>query len=80
MPKEAKTEAAEKSERRRCARISAIVEHDEGNALFIPIVLTSCGGCGPSAQKFLKHIYKKRLIMAKKKGAITTQRGKGQVV
>ena len=39
------------------ARISAIVEHDEGSTLFIPIVLTSCGGFGPSAQKYLKHIY-----------------------
>ena len=48
---------ARERERRRCARISAIVEHDEGNTLFIPIVLTSCGGFGPSAQKYLKHIY-----------------------
>ena len=38
-------------------RIYAIVEHDEVNTLFIPIVLTSCGGLGPSAQKYLKHIY-----------------------
>ena len=48
---------ARERERRRCARISAIVEHDEGNTLFIPIVLTSCGGFGPSAQKYLRHIY-----------------------
>ena len=48
---------ARERERRRCARVSAIVEHDEGNTLFIPIVLTSCGGFGPSAQKYLKHIY-----------------------
>jgi hypothetical protein len=48
---------ARERERRRCARISAIVEHDEGNTRFIPIVLTSCGGFGPSAQKYLKHIY-----------------------
>ena len=49
---------ARERERRRCAKISAIVEHDEGNTLFIPIVLTSCGGFGPSAQKYLRHIYK----------------------
>ena len=48
---------ARQRERRRCARISAIVEHDEGDTLYIPIVLTSCGGFGPSAQKYLKHIY-----------------------
>ena len=33
------------------------VEHNEGNTLFIPIVLTYCGGFGPSAQKYLRHIY-----------------------
>ena len=48
---------ARERERRRCARISAIAEHDEGSTLFIPIVLTSCGGVRPSAQKYLKHIY-----------------------
>ncbi len=48
---------ARERERRRCARISAITEHDEGNALLAPIVPTSCGGFGPSAQKYLKHIY-----------------------
>ena len=30
---------------------------DGGDTLFIPIVLTSCGGFGPSAQKYLRHIY-----------------------
>ena len=38
---------ARERERRRCARISDIAEHDEGNTLFIPIVLISCGGFGP---------------------------------
>ena len=32
-------------------------EHDEGNTLLIPIVLTSCGSFGPSAQKYLRHLY-----------------------
>jgi hypothetical protein len=40
------------------ARASAIVENDEGNTLFIPIVLTSCGGFGPSARAFLKEVFK----------------------
>ena len=48
---------ARERERRRCGRISAIAELDEGNTLFIPIVLISCGGFGPSAQKYLRHIY-----------------------
>ena len=48
---------ARERERRRCAGISAVVEHDEGNTLFIPIAPTSCGGFGPSAQRYLKHIY-----------------------
>ena len=46
---------ARERERRGCARIFAIVEHDD--TIFIPIVLTSCGGFGPSAQNYLKHIY-----------------------
>ena len=35
-------------ENARCnkARASAIVDNDEGNTLFIPIVITSCGGFG----------------------------------
>ena len=33
------------------------LEQDEGNALFILIVLTFCGCFGPSAQKYLSHIY-----------------------
>ena len=28
------------------------------NTLFIPIVLTSCGGFGPSARAFLKEVFK----------------------
>ena len=44
--------------RRDHARASAIVENDEGNTLFIPIVLTSCGGFGPSARAFLKEVFK----------------------
>ncbi len=48
---------ARERERHSCARISAVVTHDEGNTLFIPIVLTSYGGFGPSAQKYLKRIY-----------------------
>jgi hypothetical protein len=43
-----------------CAFIcGAIVEHDEGDTLFIPILLITscCGGFGPSAQKYLRHIY-----------------------
>ena len=48
---------ARERERRRCARISAIAERDEGNTLFIHIALTPCGGFGPSAQKYFKHIY-----------------------
>ncbi len=44
---------ARERERRHCARIAAVVENDEGNSLFIPIVLTSCGGFGPSAQRNL---------------------------
>jgi len=47
---------ASERERRRYARISAVVERDEGNTLFIPIVLTSCGGFGPSAQKYSMYI------------------------
>ena len=47
---------ARERERRRCARISAIAEHDEGNNLFIPDALTSCGGFGLSAQKYFRHI------------------------
>ena len=31
-------------------------QNDVGNTLFI-LVLTSCGGFGPSAQKYLRHIY-----------------------
>ena len=48
---------ARERERRRCARIPAVAEHDEGNTFFIPIFLTSCSGFGPSAQKCLMHIY-----------------------
>ena len=48
---------APERERRRCARISATAEHDEGDTLLIPIVITSCGGFGPSAQKYLEHVY-----------------------
>ena len=44
-------------DRRRCARISVIAERDEAIPFFIPIVLSSCGGFGPSAQKYLKHVY-----------------------
>ena len=47
-------------ENARCneARASAIVDNDEGNTLFIPIVITSCGGFGPSACAFFKKIFK----------------------
>ncbi len=48
---------AHERERHRCARIFAAVEHDEGNTLFISVLLTSCGCFGPSAQKYLRHIY-----------------------
>ena len=44
---------ARERERRRCAGISCYC----CATLFIPIVLTSCGGFGPSAQKYLKYIY-----------------------
>jgi hypothetical protein len=44
--------------RRDHARASANVENDEGNTLFIPIALTSCGGFGPSARAFLKEVFK----------------------
>ena len=37
--------------------MSAIAEHDEGNNLFIPDALTSCGGVGLSAQKYFRHIF-----------------------
>ena len=47
-------------ENARCteARVSAVVDNDEGNTLFIPIVITSCGGFGPSACAFFKKIFK----------------------
>ena len=44
--------------RRDHARATSNVENDEGNTLFIPIVLTSCGGFGPSARAFLKEVLK----------------------
>ena len=40
------------------AQALAIVDNDEGNTLFIPIVITSCGGFGPSACAFFKKIFK----------------------
>jgi len=49
---------AKENARRNEARASAIVDNDEGNTLFIPIVITSCGGFGPSACAFFKKIFK----------------------
>ena len=48
-------------ERERCeeANVSAVVENDEGNTQFIPIVFTSCGGFGPRAHAFFKEVYKR---------------------
>jgi len=44
-------EAAQDPPKAKCPAPSQI------GTLFIPIVLTSCGGFGPSAQKYLKHIF-----------------------
>jgi hypothetical protein len=41
----------ENARRRDRARASAIVGNDEGDTLFIPIALTSCGGFGKKALK-----------------------------
>jgi hypothetical protein len=43
---------AKENARSNHARASAVVDNDEGNTLFIPIVITSCGGFGPSACAF----------------------------
>ena len=49
---------AKENARSNHARASAVVDNDEGNTLFIPIVITSCGGFGPSACAFFKKIFK----------------------